>query len=352
MKSFLVRFGVALVAATFVAPAAFAQQDQLYLKDETAPPVRGLVSATTPGSVTMTVSGVAQAPIPSSDILRLIFAEEPGELRRGRESVLTNQYEDALTELAKVPAGEYPALVKQDIDFYKAFAAAQLALKGSPGANANEAASALVAFTSANPNNWHYFDARKAAGDLAAMSGKYDYAAKAYAELMQAPSPSMKIEGKLLESDALMRQGKYPEALAGYTLVAGATSNNDDAIEKYKEFAKVGQATATAFTGEPADAIKSLNEIIATTDPTRDQSLYAKIYNGLGAAHLKANDPKEAALAYLHVDLLFVQDPDAHAEALYNLSKLWGSLNQNQRALDARQTLRERYGASVWATKE
>lgn len=352
MKSFLLRFGVALVATAFVAPAAFAQQDQLYLDDDNSTVVRGLVSGTTPGSVTMTVNGVAQTPVPSSDIKRLIFAEEPGELRRGRESVITQQYEDALTELAKVPAGNYPALVQQDIDFYKAYSAAQLALKGSPGANGNEAAAALVAFTAANPNSWHFFDARKAAGDLAAMSGKYDYASKAYAELIQAPSTSMKVEGKLLESDALMRLGKYPEALAGYTAVAGVNANGDPAIEKFKDFARVGQATATAYTGQPADAVKSLNEIISTTDPTRDQGLYAKIYTGLGAAYLKANDPKEAALAYLHVDLLFFQDPEAHAEALYNLSKLWGSLNQNQRALDARQTLRDRYGASAWATKE
>lgn len=350
MKSSLLRIGVSLVAATLVAPAAFAQQDQLYKSDDSV--VRGLVSGTTPGSVTMTVNGAAQDPIPSSEIKRLIFAEEPGELRRGREAVLSQQYEDALAELAKVPAGNYPALVQQDIDFYKAYSAAQLALRGAPGSNANEAAAALVAFTRANPNTWHYYDARKAAGDLAAQAGKYDYAASAYAELLQAPSVAMKVEGKLLQSDALVRQGKYAEALAGYTQVAGANANGDAAIERYKDFAKVGQAAATAHTGEPADAIKALNEIIATTDPTRDQALYAKIYNGLGAAHLKANDPKEALLAYLHVDLLFLQDPDAHAEALYHLSKLWGSLNQNQRALDARQTLRERYGASAWASKE
>lgn len=350
MKSFLLRFGVGLVAATFGASAAFAQQDQLYKTNDEV--VRGLVSGTTPGSVTMTVNGAAQPPIPSSEIKRLIFAEEPGELRRGRESVLTQQYEDAVAELAKVPAGNYPSLVQQDIDFYKAYSAGQLALKGSPGSNATEAAAALVAFTRANPDSWHYYDARKAAGDLAALTGNYDYAASAYGELLQAPSLSMKVEGKLLQSDALMRLGKHEEALAGYKQVAGANANGDDAIEKYKEFAKVGQAVATAHTGQPAEAIKSLNEIIATTDPTRDQALYAKIYNGLGAAHLKANAPKEALLAYLHVDLLFLQDPDAHAEALYNLSKLWGSLNQSQRALDARQTLRERYGSSSWASKD
>lgn len=353
MKSFLARLAVGFVATVLVAPAAFAQQDTLYLNDEESTIVRGLVSATAPGTVTMTVNGVAQDPVASDQIKRLTFAEEPGELRRGRDAIVEQRFEDAKTELAKIPAGNYPALVQQDIDFFRAYAAARLALAGSPGASATEAAAAIVAFTRANPQSWHYFDARRAAGDLAALTGNYAYAASAYGELAQsAPSTAMKIEGKLLEANALMRQDKHQEALDAYALVAGANANGDSAIEKLKDFAKVGQATATAFVGQPADAVKQLNDIIATTDPTKDQILYAKIYNGLGAAHEKANQPQEALHAYLHVDLLFFQDPEAHAEALYHLTKLWSSLNQNQRSLDARQVLRERYGASAWASKE
>jgi hypothetical protein len=54
-------------------------------------------------------------------------------------------------------------------------------------------------------------------------------------------------------------------------------------------------------------------------------------------------------LAFLHVDTLFFADADQHAQALYYLSDLWGQLNQPDRALEARTTLKNRYAGTRWA---
>ena len=80
--------------------------------------------------------------------------------------------------------------------------------------------------------------------------------------------------------------------------------------------------------------------------------LFARAYNALGRCYMKQNKPKDAVLALLHTDVLFYADADAHAEALYYLSKLWSDINKSDRAVAARSTLRERYAGSIWATLE
>ncbi len=58
-----------------------------------------------------------------------------------------------------------------------------------------------------------------------------------------------------------------------------------------------------------------------------------------------------AVLAYLRTDLLFFSDADAHAEALYQLSKLWPKIGEPARAADARSRLVAQYSGSAWANK-
>jgi hypothetical protein len=58
-----------------------------------------------------------------------------------------------------------------------------------------------------------------------------------------------------------------------------------------------------------------------------------------------------AVLAFLHTDMLFANQPDSHAEALYQLSTLWGKLGEPQRAADAKARLANLYAGSSWAKK-
>ena len=54
-------------------------------------------------------------------------------------------------------------------------------------------------------------------------------------------------------------------------------------------------------------------------------------------------------MAFLHVDVLYYSDADAHAEALANLAELWNTLQQTERAVRARRTLDEQYPSSPFA---
>ena len=65
-----------------------------------------------------------------------------------------------------------------------------------------------------------------------------------------------------------------------------------------------------------------------------------------------SNKPKDALMAYLHVDILFYGDSETHAESLYHLGKLWQVAKNQDRAAAAVNLLKQRYAGSVWAEKQ
>ncbi len=82
-----------------------------------------------------------------------------------------------------------------------------------------------------------------------------------------------------------------------------------------------------------------------------NELLFAYLYNALGACYESSQNWQEAAIAYLHTELLFSVDPDAHAEALKKLSEIWPRLDQPDRATRAMTTLKNRYRNSYWANQ-
>jgi hypothetical protein len=130
------------------------------------------------------------------------------------------------------------------------------------------------------------------------------------------------------------------------------TTLNTPVASRQKEFASLGKAKclADATQPQPDQGVALAEKIIADGD-SRDGELFARAYNSLGYCHMKAGRPKDALLAYLHVDLMFYQDPSQHAEALYHLQTLWRDVNKADKALRARSLLKERYAGSVWASK-
>jgi tetratricopeptide (TPR) repeat protein len=293
----------------------------------------------------MDVSGIERK-FEVKDILKVTFSDEPEELRIARDRALAGQYEDGLEELAKINASAVatPA-IKQDIDFYNALCKSQLAL--SAGGDKGAAATQMLGFLSANKTSFHFFEAVEVVGDLAVALGSYDKAALYYSQLAKAPWPDYQMKAAVLEGKALAAAGNYQEAGAKYQQVLNSGLNTPDAVEQ-KLHAQVGTAVCLAATGRHEDGIKMIESLIAKNDPT-DMTLFGRAYNALGACYQKAGKTKDALLAYLHTDVLFYGGADAHAEALYNLSKLWAEVNKSDRAVRARSTLQERYPGSRWA---
>ncbi len=278
---------------------------------------------------------------------RVTFSDAPALLTSAHASIASGQLEDAQEKLGKIDLGDVQRdIVVDEVKYYIAYCTAKLALAGSGDKAA--AVNAMRPFAE-NTGTYHYYEANEITGDLALGIGRADVAANYYKNVGSAPWPEFKVKAAVLEANALLAQENYKDAGAKYQMVIGANLNTPLATRQ-KELATLGKAKCLAHLGKPADGISDCEKIIANSD-SRDGELFARAYNALGACHNAADNKKDALLAYLHVDLLFYQDPAQHAEALYHLIDLWKENNMADRAIKARQLLKTRYPGSVWSAK-
>jgi tetratricopeptide (TPR) repeat protein len=340
------------VALLLAARPAAAQRDldQVFLTKGS--PSRGNIpdGGMTRDQVTLEATGRTQQ-IAVNDIVRITFKEEPAELNSARTAVLQRNYNQGITDLKKLEGQQFSReFIKQDIEFYRSLCQARLAM--SEGGDKAAAIESMRKFAASAQQNYHFYEAAEVLGDLAMASGKYADATRYYTPITNAPKswPEYHMRASIALGRALVGEKKFDEALEKFKAVSTSDQSTPEAL-KLKNLATVGQAVCAAELGKPEDGITQLQELIRKNDP-QDAVLFARAYNALGRCYLKQKKPKEALLALLHTDVLFYADADAHAEALYHLSKLWNDVNKSDRAMAARTTLRERYAGSVWATLE
>jgi len=140
---------------------------------------------------------------------------------------------------------------------------------------------------------------------------------------------------------------KYDDALLLYEAVLGDSA--DGAAESaQKQEALLGKARVLIAQQKPADALKMLEEVILAADGD-EVALNAEAFLRKGDCLRELGKEKDAVLDYLRVDLLFSAAKPQHAEALYQLTKLWVKVGHPERAEDARDRLTDSYPNSEWA---
>ncbi|HEY2412693.1 MAG TPA: tetratricopeptide repeat protein [Pirellulaceae bacterium] len=330
----------------------FAQrEDQVFVAKNA--PTRGNIAAEigmTRDKVTVDTS-VNARPIDVNEITRITFRDEPSDLNAGRMQVIQKNYNQALIDFKKIDVQKIErAYIRQDLEFYKALCLCKLAL--SDGGDKKAASAAMYAFVSKAPQSYHFYEAAELLGDVAMASGNYADAAKYYGPsgLGAAPWADYQIRANNASGRALIGEKQFDQALEKFQAVVGSDLSTPEAVRQ-KNLAQAGRAVCLSETAKIDEAISLIQDTINKNDQ-QDSVLFARLYNALGGCYLKQNKPKEAVMAFLHTDMLFHADADAHAEALYYLSKLWPEVNKSDRAIAARNTLRERYAGSVWASRE
>ncbi len=337
----------AALAFAFVAGPLFGQDaDRLYPKSGAA--VTGKIEEMTRDGVVIEVRGTNQK-FATQDIARIVYEGEPQLLSRVKELVANGQIDTAVENFKKVdPKSISREESKKDFEFYKGYLQAYLALKGQ--GDPKVAANSLAKYEKENPQTIHYYDTVEQLGELAIALQRYDMAATYYKSLGTAPSPDAKFRSSYLVGKALLIQGKLAEAKTSFNEVISANATNPGA-KKMQNMAKVSLIRCDAADkAKAAEAEKNLMQMVMENDAT-DVPLMAHIYNALGDLARREGKNEQATLAFLHTDLLFASEGDAHAEALFNLSQLWGQVGDPQRAADAKARLQSQYGGTPWAKK-
>jgi tetratricopeptide (TPR) repeat protein len=348
-----IRFRTLAIVGLLLNPAAlFAQrEDQVFVAKNA--PTRGNIAAEigmTRDKVSVDTPAISRQ-IDVNEITRITFRDEPSELNLGRMQAIQKNYNQALTELKKVdPQKIDRAYIRQDLEFYRALCLCKLAL--SDGGDKKAATDAMRAFVSKAPQSYHFYEAAEVLGDVAMAAGNYADAAKYYGPtgLGAAPWGDYQMRANNACGRALIGEKQFDQALDKFKAVIGSDLSTPEAVRQ-KNLAQAGRAVGLAETGKVDEAIALVQDTIDKCD-SQDSLLFARLYNALGRCYLKQDKPKDAVLAFLHTDMLFHADADAHAEALYYLSKHWTDINKADRAMAAKNTLRERYSGSVWATRE
>ena len=168
--------------------------------------------------------------------------------------------------------------------------------------------------------------------------------------MVDSPWPEMKLYGTLRLASAKVGLESFADALTQFEQVANynATTPEQQAIVAE---AQAGRARCLGETGKPAEGIEIAEKIIAANDEKSQKKLFAQTYNALGVCYRKANQDKDAILAFLRTHVIFNQDPDAHAESLYHLTQLWEADGKADRASATKSLLREKYAGTFWDNK-
>jgi|688.fasta_scaffold68896_2 TolA-binding protein len=340
---------VACLGAALAAGPAFAQAPdrvRLLPKGE----LQGEITAISPNDVEVNDPRKEQTTRATIDQIReVLFSGEPDSLRSARAMLLRQDPAAALAELEKVEAAELDGAtdnVLAEMDFVRAAAAARMATATGEGVDAAE--TPLRAFIAKRPRSHHFYEAHEALGDLLGRARKYADAAAAYAVLAKGP-PAFRVRSAAAKAGLLFEQQKYAEAQREFESAAGIDTDPKDATStSQKRYAALGAARCLVRQGKGVDVVPVVRGVLAEASPD-DRELLARAFNVLGDAYAaQAGKEQDALIAYLTVDLVYNTVPDSHAEALFNLVRLWQKAQNPERSRAAKQALESSYPDSRW----
>lgn len=332
-------------------PTATAQKDSIYLdveKGQRNSLIRGRITSTSAFQVTIETDGESKK-VPVKTIRKLSFEGEPRNIDRARDHYENERFDDALASLGRVDEEPDSSFVKQEQQFLTAAASGRIALRGDPAVSLEAGEQLLDQFIRSNSSSYRLVEAVDLYGQVLLAAGKLDKARQQFGKLTKSRWPHYVNRGHFYEGETQLLLDNPTAAKSSFSQLLGGSADDPQA-QQFKLLAECQLARITALEGDHAAAIATLEKIIKQQN-VDDTRLFATAYNALGYSHLAAGDSKAACRAFLHTELLFSAQPDAHAEALFNLVGIWSQLKKADRSSRARQLLTTRYRNTIWAGK-
>jgi tetratricopeptide (TPR) repeat protein len=343
--------GVLVTAALAGSAELPAQKDSVHLKadsDGRKSLVRGKIVEMSPFKVVVEADGEREE-VAVNRISKVNFGGEPRDLTRAREHLENQRFDDCLDSIEKIDDLPDSAFMRQEVQFLRAYADGKKALRGDPSSTIESAENGLASFIKANNDSYQLVKAVDLYGHLLMADGKTAQAGKEFNRLTRSGWDIYQTRGHFFEGETLIHQAQYDQARKSFEAVMNQTGTTEE-IRQFQLLAKCQLAKIDALQGDVNSAIAALEKIIQNENSDNTQ-LFAYAYNALGTGYLQSEQLKKACRAFLHTELLFSTEPDAHAEALFQLSKIWMELKETDRANQARELLTNRYRNTIWAQK-
>lgn len=312
----------------------------------TGKPVQGEITTVNKTEVTIKPrTGEAQK-IPANDIVSIKWDGEPAKLSIAKGDEERGNFEKALdtyTDAHKDATGK----LKTYLDFLIARTMAKQALEDE--SKIDDAIKKMEAYLKANADHVGHYEGQSFLGQLYGAKGEYAKAQTAFEGLGKAPWKDYQIAAKVAVGRMQLKQNNIDGATKTFGEAASGNAESDSEKARRAE-ALVGQAACLVKQSKHDEALKLIDEVIKATS-TDEAGTMAFAYVLQGDCYQAQNKAKDAALAYLHVPVLFPKEKAAHAEALYHLAKISGTIGQPDRAAEARDQLLEDFPKSEWAKK-
>jgi hypothetical protein len=287
--------------------------------------------------------------IAANDIAAIEWDGGGGDLKLGYSDENGGRYDSAIQRLqkAKADAKSPRDFLRAEFEYVLARVAAKQAL-GDPEKR-EQAIQKLMAVEKAFPDHVRYYESVILLSQLRLAAKDYAGARAAAEALAQAPWSDFKLLARIAESRVLMSEGRIDEGIAGFKAVASSAGDSpSDRSRKYE--AMLGHARGL-IQQMKLDAALTILEEVTEKGPADDSAIQAEAFVLEGQALQGLGRTKEAALAYLHVDILFSREANYHAESLYQMTNLWKLVQHPERSAEAAAKLAQIYPNSEWRKK-
>lgn len=311
--------------------------------------VGGAVTAVSKTEVVIKPSTGDAVTVPANEIATIDWDGAPPDLALAVSDENGGRLDSSLNRLAKAQEAAKSANnnIKADVEFLIARVTARQALVDA--AKQEAAVEKLRAFQKAWPDSFRYFESQNYLGQVLLAKADYAGAREAFDALSKSPWKDYQLAATISTAKILSAEGQADAAVKLFDeVIAGAGDNPAEQGRKYE--AMVGRARGLVAQSQFPEALKTLEDV-TNNGPPDNSALQAEAYVLQGSCLQALNRTKEAILAFLHVDVLFARESTYHAESLYQLSRLWRTVQHDDRALDAQAKLVSSYPNSEWAKK-